>query len=368
MIEALPVFLAMLTGPAVSVPALSVPHAVAAPAARTSEYAPLKSMVRIKPMFPPKEQYGGQQACVDIEFTVGTDGRPSDVQVWAHYPREAREFDAQAESALRGWRFTPRKVDGKAVATANVHQEFLFSIDSGRKTVLDTVTDTLGWLCEQPPLHGISIVASATRAAAAKTVAGGDENIWKVAQITPNLLPTRAPQGQVRLRFCVDAEGRAADTIVDRSSPPGVYDEAARAALVATDFSARKQGGTAVTSCGLNALVRFDGSDSGKVGTISDMTFNNITATSPVPKLVAQKPARISLHIPAGTPLPKVAKVEVRMCIEKDGTPSGASVVRADPPQYFDQAALETVAGWRFAHRDRRMCDVYQWVRFPLGG
>jgi TonB family protein len=54
--------------------------------------------------------------------------------------------------------------------------------------------------------------------------------------------------------------------------------------------------------------------------------------------------------------------------IEKNGRASRAAVVKADPPKLFDQAALKTVAGWRFARPPQRMCDVYERVKSPLSG
>jgi TonB family protein len=156
--------------------------------------------------------------------------------------------------------------------------------------------------------------------------------------------------------------------MVFKSSPHELYDEAALRALDATQFTVRKVADSATESCGLTVEADFSGGNSGEVGRLQNMTFENLSDAPPVPKLAAQKSVSISLHIPAGTPLPKVAKVEVRMCIEKNGEVSQASVVHADPPDYFDQAALQTVAGWRFAHPPQRMCDVYQSVEFPLGG
>ncbi len=336
---------------------------------------PLQPLVRIKPIYPPEMQYRGNQACVNMAFTVGTDGRVSDIRVWTHYPRAVSLFDIASKNVLRGYLFVPHKVDGKPVMTKNVHQTFTFSIsakDARGEETAAAVSDTLTWLCDQPPLRGVSITIGTTEATAARSRASGagyfDASDESVAAIPTGVLPTKVPPGRVRIRFCVDAEGRPADTIVDQSEPPGVYDAAARDALAATYFSARKIAGAAVMTCGLNLLASFNGNDVGTVGTIHDMAFDDITETSSLPKLEAQNPVAISLHIPAGTPLPKVAKVEVRMCIEKNGEVSGASVVHADPPDYFDQAALQTVAGWRFASPPRRMCDVYQSVEFPLGG
>ena len=343
-------------------------------------------IVTVPAKVPPGARRERRQTCAGYLFTVTAAGTPEDVTVWSRFPADSEEFARAGQAAIEKWQFHPHTVDGQAVAAHDVF--FVMSylvrdidskqdenrvlgshIASHRTQTVSAAQESLRWLCSQPPLHGVSVVAESAASASEPAPANpGGFVPDPVVPLPADGLPAAARPGNVHIRFCIDTQGRVADTVVVGSSPHGLYDEAALRALEATPFTVRKIDGGATVACGLMVRAHFTGARSGEIGRIDHVSFHELAGAMPATKLVAQKPARISLHIPAGTPLPKVAKVEVRMCIEKDGTPSGASVVRADPPQYFDAAALETVAGWRFAHRDRRMCDVYQWVRFPLGG
>ncbi len=341
-------------------------------------------IVTVPPYLPPGERQYARQACVGYMLTVTATGSPENVRVWSQFPRDFVDFARSGQAALEKWQFHPHSVNGRPVATDNVFfvmTYLIHDLDSkqGENQTLGShilthhtdmvaaAQDSLMWLCRQPPLHGVSIVAGGNASAESAPRGGGIVDN-PVARIPADSLPAGARPGKVRIGFCIDDEGRVADTMVFKSSPSGLYDEATFRALDATQFTARKVDGSATESCGLKVEADFSGGNSGEVGRLGNMTFEDLSAASPVPKLAAQKSVPISLHIPAGTPLPKVAKVEVRMCIEKNGEVSGASVVHADPPDYFDQAALQTVAGWRFASPPRRMCDVYQSVEFPLGG
>ena len=340
-------------------------------------------IVTVPVNMPPAALHPGEQMCAAYVMSVDAHGNAENVRIWSHFPRRATRYARAGQAVMRKWLFHPHFVDGKPVATNDFFMVISYEVHyeeskQQRNSVLGShimshhtehVSDeqaTLRWLCSQAPMHGVSIVATA----GAPQPAWDDDSGMEanpVARIAADSLPADARAGKVRVRFCIDDQGRVADATVLKSSPHGVYDEAALQALGATRFTVRKIHDSAVESCGLMVWAKFSGGREGKVGRLGNMTFNNLKGSPPVPKLVAQKPVRISLSIPAGTPLPKVAKVELRMCIEKSGKVSGASVVQADPPQYFDKAALETVSGWRFARPRRRMCDVYQSVQFPLG-
>lgn len=342
-------------------------------------------IVTVPANIPPTAMHAGQQMCATYLMTVGADGKPRDVRIWSQFPRSATQFARAGQKAMKEWTFHPHHVNGKPVATDNVSMVMSYLVhheDSKRDEnsvlgshIMSHHTEhvsaeqaTLRWLCSQPPLHGVSItVKRAGNPAQYAWIPSGAILPDPVAWIAAGSLPAGARPGQVRMRFCIDPQGRVADTMVLKSSPHGVYDQAALQALDATRFTVRKIHGAAVESCGLKVLAKFTGGTDGTVGLLKNLTFDDLKGVAPVPRLVEQKPVRISLSIPAGTPLPKVAKVELRMCIDKDGKVSQPSVVQSDPPQYFDKAALETVSGWRFASPPRRMCDVYQSVQFPLG-
>jgi TonB family protein len=260
-------------------------------------------------------------------------------------------------------------------------QEFIYSMrrGKGRYQIMGThsvfnnqrtetvARETLAWLCAQPLMRKQTIVAS-------QFAEGSSENRNKThgsplgqINIAPGMLPERAPPGAARIRFCVDSKGRVADTVIEQSSPRGLYDKLAREVLGKSGFFARKIGNTAVLTCGLTVSMRFSGDKRGTVGKIGKMRFTVLTNVSPVPRLKRQKSVKIALNIPAGTRLPRVARVEIRFCIRKNGTVFEPIVIRAEPKQYFDQAALETVKEWQFGLLPKPMCDVYEWTRFPLG-
>ena len=59
-------------------------------------------------------------------------------------------------------------------------------------------------------------------------------------------------------------------------------------------------------------------------------------------------------------------RVTVQFTIQPDGSVASPSVVSADPPGVFDQAALAAARGWRFEPMGRAMGSVRE-VRFRLG-
>lgn len=286
-------------------------------------------------------------------------------------------FGQAGIDALSRWRFHPRMVGGKPVATDNLMQMMLFSLSSAGKTDqthMAQVGATLNWLCRLPLMHGMKIAGSgATGPAAPSTFPAPDrgyvpEPAYDAVVLPAGILPAgKAAAGHARIHFCVDAEGRLADTEVEASGPSPLYGRAARRVLEQVHLFPRRVDGKPVTTCGLSVHVAFAGSPAsdGVIGRIDEMRRAGQTS---VPAFKSARPVKLALHIPAGTRLPPVAKVEVRFCIDKDGSVSEPEVARAMPARYFDQAAIKTVRGWRFASPPRRICDVYQWVKFPLSG
>ncbi len=247
------------------------------------------------------------------------------------------------------------------------HQILGTHVASNNQRTETVARETLAWLCAQPLMRKQTIVAS-------QFAEGSNENQNKIhgsplgqINIAPGMLPGGATPGAARIRFCVDSKGRIADTVIEQSSPRGFYDKLAREVLEKSSFFARKIGNTAVLTCGLTVSMRFPGDKRRTVGKIDKMRFMTLTNVSPVPRLKWQKPVKIALSIPVGTRLPRVARVEVRFCIHKNGTVFEPVVIRAEPKRYFDQAALETVKEWQFGLLPKPMCDVYEWTRFPLG-
>ncbi len=331
---------------------------------------------------------GGHQSCNRMEFKVDAKGKAQDFHVWAHYliPNHGyrvgntwlapNKFDRFTMQALSRWRFHPRMKNGEPVPTKHVIRSTSYT-----SNILSfPFFWTLEWLCALPPMHGVHIVAAphaipiaaATAVMAVRAEDGKSINLGPIlVSLNPNFLPPEIGSGHVWLQFCVDVSGRVSDVMVRDPKPDLSYIPAARRVLGKIKFPVRRFNGKAVLTCGLRVRARFDAVErkSGNtIGLLGPIFFDTLKETSPEPKLEAEKPVQIPLSIPAGTKLPPVAKVEMRFCIDKDGSVSEPEVVKAIPARYFDQAAIETVKGWRFASPARRLCDVYQWVKFPLPG
>lgn len=99
------------------------------------------------------------------------------------------------------------------------------------------------------------------------------------------------------------------------------------------------------------------------------------TAAVPTPARGAPVPAPTPRLISAPPPrYPVVAmrrkiegRVTVQFTIQADGSVGSPSVVSADPPGVFDQAALAAARGWRFEPMGLAVGSVRE-VRFRLGG
>lgn len=80
--------------------------APAQPARASNE---LRSVSQADPRYPPAAQRAGAGGSVQVEFTVLTDGSVSDVRiVSSEVPRQfARDFEREAISAVKRWRFQP---------------------------------------------------------------------------------------------------------------------------------------------------------------------------------------------------------------------------------------------------------------------
>lgn len=69
----------------------------------------LRAVSQADPRYPPAAQRAGAAGSVQVEFTVATDGSVSDVRVVSSdVPRQfARDFEREAISAVKRWRFQP---------------------------------------------------------------------------------------------------------------------------------------------------------------------------------------------------------------------------------------------------------------------
>jgi protein TonB len=86
-----------------------------APAAPAGETRPARPLRQVQPGYPPDAARRRQEGWVELSFTIGVDGRVSDVQVVRAQP--ARVFDREAISAMQQWTFEPALRDGQPVSS-----------------------------------------------------------------------------------------------------------------------------------------------------------------------------------------------------------------------------------------------------------
>lgn len=89
--------------------AAAAPPPPAAPAPRPSASSSLEVVSQASPRFPPAAQRAGASGSVQVEFTVGTDGSVTSARVVSSdVPRQfARDFEREALSAVKRWKFQP---------------------------------------------------------------------------------------------------------------------------------------------------------------------------------------------------------------------------------------------------------------------
>lgn len=300
-------------------------------------------------------------ACVTFRFVVTPQGKAKRIHVWAKFPSHIQPFILSARRALRRYTFRPTLKDGKPVLQ-NALLTFTWLAPAGMR--MNTAEkNTIYWVCDQQVMHGLKIVAGKL-----SHPLKVNRRMVDAVRIAKSSLPHHSPAGHVRIRFCIDRQGHVADAGILQSVPKGRYTRAALDALAATKFGARSISGKPMPTCGMHVSVYFSGRRTGDVGRISRMKFQILSNKLPVLKVKSEKPVNVTLSIPAGTRLPQVAKVELRLCIGANGVVDQERVVHADPPKYFDKAAVKTVQNWQFAPQGHRICDVYQGIRFPLRG
>ncbi|MDN5863765.1 MAG: energy transducer TonB [Gammaproteobacteria bacterium] len=338
----------------------------------------------------------GHQVCGRIEFMVNAKGKPESFHVWSHYflPDNTHKieekwldpnfFDLFIMGELAEWKFRPRVVNGKAVPTTHVVLDYeltSFSVVKINRGKLDEDDiegwAALAWLCSLPPMHGVPVVAiPGTASKPSKSIIGFGARDGETMDLGPDhidlgldLLPQTQSTGEIWLELCIDTHGHPRNITVWKHKSNPSYALAARRALEQLKFPALDVSGRTMLACGLHIRFQFEAAPrkaGAIIGLIGPANFKVLSEASPVPKLVKQKPVKLSLSIPPGTRLPPEARVKLRLCIEKDGSVSHPVVVKAHPRRLFDQAAIKTVNGWRFEKLPTRMCDVYEWVKFPL--
>lgn len=330
-------------------------------------------------------------SCIRLAYKVNAQGIPEDLRVWSYYPTPV--FRKMATSGLLHWTFKPATVNGRPIDSDWLFQDFVYGLteasivrifnkiaDSAamgldpvgglaglKSNEITPSTATLHWICQQPITHGVRVVYAKPPDTEASATESAGEMDPIVAVGHSDALDALAGKAVV-VHFCVDDKGRISNTVLH--SPVKAMESLsfARLLLERVRFSVLKIGGKAEMLCGLKARINFFGNTKGAAGEVKLVKYSSRDNGPQPPAFKSEKPVRLSLHIPPGTKLPKVAKVDLRFCIGKNGEVEDPKVVDANPAKYFDNAAIETARNWTFARSDHRICDVYQSVEFPLGG
>lgn len=332
-----------------------------------------------------------QPSCIRLAYKVNAQGVPEDVRVWSYYPTPV--FGKMATSGLMRWSFKPAMLNGRPTSSGWLFQDFVYGLTQASLVrIFNKIADsasmrldpvgglaglkpdglpptiaTLHWICRQPMTHGVRVLF-------AKAPGTGAPVSESAGVMNPAVLIERSDAfdalagKRVIAHFCVDDKGRISDTVLQSSVRAVKSLDFARLVLEKITFPVLEFGGKAERLCGLKARIDFFDNANGVAGEVKFVHYDSKADGPQPPAFESEKPVRLSLHIPRGTRLPKVAKVELRVCISKEGKVEDPEVVHAEPAKYFNQAALKTVLNWTFARSTHRICDVKESVEFPLGG
>ena len=108
-----------------SAPAVAGPAGPAAFSAADLDSQP-RPLAVVKPMYPPAARRRGIEGFVEVRFTITPAGRVAGAEVLRSEPPGT--FDRTALAAVRRWRFTPPRKDGKPVS-ARVRQTIRFRME-----------------------------------------------------------------------------------------------------------------------------------------------------------------------------------------------------------------------------------------------
>ena len=337
----------------------------------TSKGLRITVLKRTPPTYPEEAVYRGVQGCVLIGFRLDAEGRPTHLQSLASYPNGV--FDEAAVRTIAKWRFRATDEQGHPATLSKpnfIGQIIQFLIHGKRNGVA-------GWICHQPTPR--TLVASPAPATAGIHISTEQHKQWVDMVSVPD--PNHEPltNGWVDIKFCVNAKGHVADARVKRSSPEGLYDRAALAALRSWFFSARHRkrdtvtplfrnrvefstprfiNGKPVKTCGLSYRIAVIGA------------ANLARGPAGVNQRLTAIPIR-DLGLPKGR-VPRKGRVTLRFFIDRDGSVSGTRIVNSHPRGVFDKAAERMLHIWDYwpmtmKGKGVRSCGVRETVVFKLG-
>ena len=180
----------------------------------------------VDPEYPAEARAAGVEGTVQLDVTIGTDGKVIDVVVVHSIP----PLDAAAMASAKQWEFAPVVIDGSPVA-AVMTRPVRFVLNPG--TLQRALADLDRYAASQSQQPGAEPTASIEFDSK-----GADFNPWlraMVAKVRRNwLIPTEAKtfKGRVLLTFVVHRDGKVTDVKVGSPSTLEAANRAAYNAII----------------------------------------------------------------------------------------------------------------------------------------
>lgn len=229
----------------------------------------------------------GIEGNVVLRYGIDAEGHVTDLKVSESTP--VGLFDAAALEAVGKWSYRPRTVDGKPVDQPGNAIRLRFKPAPGQAS--PTLTE---------PIHPDYPRKSF------------DDKL----------------EGSVTFSFDVSERGAVENATVKESSPPGVFDAAARKALESASFNAAMVDGKPQASTNLQTTVHF-------------LLANAEFAPEPVDNAPPSYPERARLEGLNGTCV-------LRYTVASDGTVEKVDLVYAVPADRFADTCVRAIARWTF--------------------
>ncbi|MEE4246704.1 MAG: energy transducer TonB [Kangiellaceae bacterium] len=94
---------------------------------QSSQDGDLMPKVMVEPVYPTEARYKNLDGEVTVEFDVNQQGRVENAKVISAKPKHT--FNKAALRAVRKWTFTPKKVDGRALASSGQRVTLTFAME-----------------------------------------------------------------------------------------------------------------------------------------------------------------------------------------------------------------------------------------------
>ncbi|MDN5863904.1 MAG: TonB family protein [Gammaproteobacteria bacterium] len=318
------------------------------------QYSTLVRINYVEPVFPDKAERNARQGCVNVGYHLDKQGRPTRLQVIADIPKDI--FDKATVRAIAQWRYRATDPQGQTITPPDNIE--LRQIWVYRWGMMDGKTlSILHWLCEQTVSRTLVALPAPPEATAPGIHAVKNAPVDLVAMpVDPG---TALTTGWVDVNFCIDAKSRVIQPSIRGSSPRGLYDEVAVAALKTWNFRARRtNSGHLAKTCGLTYRIRILGAASLARG----------------PGIISRRETIFPVSQLGLSPksTPHHGRVTLQYCVDGDGSVSDARVISSKPTNAFDRTALKMLQIWEYWPKmvngsPVRVCGVQTSVDFELG-